>query len=650
MPPLSLSTVLVLVLMSTTSASAAIDVTLASDDDLEQRLRHIDRELDQLAIFSLRGGIGSIGFHSTKENDSEWVRVDLGTSHLIDQVIVVPTVRRDQNRGFSADGFPLTVKILVGDDGDPNGRIVAEHRYPSEESIGIAPLVLDFPPTRASWVHLEATELTRRAHSGRRTLTLSELHVFSGLENVALRQPVTSSSNETGLANSWDRPYLVDGHTPYLMNAAGGNPSVAYLSGAGDKPMLVVDLGSPYPLSRIHLHVVEQGDTVPQAYRGDLGFPRHLLIEGSHTADFIDPIPLLEYRPEFRTLPGPIMMWRIPETTCRFVRVRNVEPMDRADRGIEQSQIGFSEIELFARGENVARGKAFVAVPECPSERSLTALTDGNNFFGPILPTREWLGQLARRHQLELERPLIQAEIDRRYVHQNQRLEHMTQLAVLLALGMVISVILGRYVRMRQATRIRERIAADLHDELGADLHTIGLYSDLAMDSLDSKSELVESLTRIREFTEKSGKAARDCTNILEAKGVCENLIEDMKDLSRRLLTDLHHEMESEGIELLKKLKTQVRIDLFLFYKECLTNIVRHSGATEVTTRITASEQITILEVSDNGKGLDQSYPEGIPHSLKRRARLMRAKINVTSNAARGMNIILRIKRRPFFV
>ena len=31
----------------------------------------------------------------------------------------------------------------------------------------------------------------------------------------------------------------------------------------------------------------------------------------------------------------------------------------------------------------------------------MSNLTDGVNFYGAILPVREWLNQLARRHELE---------------------------------------------------------------------------------------------------------------------------------------------------------------------------------------------------------------------------------------------------------
>ena len=61
---------------------------------------------------------------------------------------------------------------------------------------------------------------------------------------------------------------------------------------------------------------------------------------------------------------------------------------------------------------------------------------------------------------------------------------------------------------------MRERFAADLHDELGANIHTIGLLGDLARDT-DSPEERQELLERSRFFTERSGNAIRNWSQVL---------------------------------------------------------------------------------------------------------------------------------------
>jgi len=50
-------------------------------------------------------------------------------------------------------------------------------------------------------------------------------------------------------------------------------------------------------------------------------------------------------------------------------------------------------------------------------------------------------------------------------------------------------------------------------------------------------------------------------------------------------------------------LTVETRMGLFRIYQELMTNIIRHSGATEVGIRLTLDEAQVELEVQDNGRG-----------------------------------------------
>ena len=132
--------------------------------------------------------------------------------------------------------------------------------------------------------------LTPRQFDGKYLLQLAEILVFSGPENVALRKPLRTSSNEPAGSPAWDATFLVDGSMPYLMNSALGDQSLAFVSevGIGDRPLLTIDLETSQPISEIHLHAVDQSDTVPQSFAGDFGIPRLLRIEGANEYDYSD--------------------------------------------------------------------------------------------------------------------------------------------------------------------------------------------------------------------------------------------------------------------------------------------------------------------------------------------------------------------------
>lgn len=616
-----------------------------SQSQLEEELAKIDNRLQNLASFSMRGGIGSIGYRSFWEDPTQWIEIELKQAYKLDRIALVPCVWRHPTKGFQSESFPRSLRIWAGRDRQDKGSIIAEFNQMSETPWGIAPLVLSLAGKEASWIRIEADELSMRSFDGNEVLQLSEIMVFSGTENVALHRPVKcSSSDERGSSGAWHKRFLVDGCTPYLMDSAVGTGSNAFLGWVTGQANLTVDLGSPQTISLIQIHAIEQSNSVPQAYTGDLGIPDLMLIEGANTGDFSDAVTLHKYRKESVNLTGPIIFIQIPETKCRYVRFTPVGVPDKSGTPVHAPRLGFSEIEIFSDRKNVALGRPVASQGLNLGHRTLAALTDGENFYGHILPLSQWMSELAERGQLELKRPIVLAELNSHYERQRNLLHLMILLAGLLALAIGASVLIGRRIRRNKVMQIRERIAADLHDDLGANIHTIGLITDMAKKSVDSKEELIELLGYIHDFTEESGESVRRCTNILEARGVCENLVEEMARFSGRLLADVDHQMSVEGEEILQTLAPHKRIDIFLFYKESLTNILRHSGATKVQTKISARPQEVILTVTDNGIGMNLTDKDPNPRSLTRRANLLGAKVTTEHLPAGGTAVILKLK------
>ena len=66
-----------------------------------------------------------------------------------------------------------------------------------------------------------------------------------------------------------------------------------------------------------------------------------------------------------------------------------------------------------------------------------------------------------------------------------------------------------------------------------------------------------------------------------------------------------------------------------------------------LTTSVHAADKKVIhLTISDNGRGLVASEGDGIPNSLKRRARLLGAKVTAESVATGGTRISLKLPTR----
>lgn len=620
-----------------------------STTQLEQHLAAIDSHLNQLARFNPRSGTGSIGYRSAEHSDAnqlEWVQVELQQPTPIDQIVLVPAIWRDTENGFQADGFPAAFRIVAGTESNPAGTVIASFNETDQLLPRIAPLVVPCSTT-ASWVRIEATKLSERKFDGQFNLELAELLIFSGEENVAINRPITLPAQdqdfESPILLARKKEFLVDGFVPYQMDTGQGDKSVALFNGAplNTEPSIIIDLSAVVPLSRIHLHTVEQSDTAPQSTTSGYGLPEHFIVEGAQQDDFSDAVRLMEYHKTSIYDVGPILVHAFPETFCRYVRLTVLEPYLLHGDQTTRAKVGFAEIELFSLGENVALRKP-VSTQFLSKNRPSSLLTDGSNFYGRILTTREWMAQLARRHELEMERPLIATELNQRYTQQKTNLRRMIWLATLLLVGIGFTILINRSLRERAIHRTREQIAADLHDELGANLHAIGLLSDYVRREKDNPQLLDTLMQRMRSLTERTAAAAKYCTNMLEAEGLYDDLADDMRRTATRITADHQHELSFEDEARLQNISPRKRIGLFLFYKECLTNIIRHAEATHITTHLIAGDSLLTLTITDNGHGLNGE----IPASLKRRARLLKAKLTTENLTNGGTRITLQLKTR----
>ncbi|MDF7824764.1 hypothetical protein P4B35_12135 [Pontiellaceae bacterium B12227] len=637
-------------MMSTLQCHGRTALSALRLSELEQRLDDIDSELGQLAGYTLRGGTGALGMRTrahASPDVTEWIRIELGEEVLVDQIVLQPALWRNSRTGLVAEGFPPAFRVIAGND---HSQQVVATRTPADELLPrIAPLAVDFPPVMASWIEINVSPLSAMISGKRYLLQLAEIMVFSGLENVALHKPVQASSR--GGASSGP-VFLTDGHGPYLMDAAQGARSqtqLIHVEIPQPPPTLTIDLKAAYPVNQINLHTADVALSIPMLRLSTWAVPRHVRITGASDPDFENEIILCEYRQQSIYDNGPIMMRRFPQTECRYIRVYILDPLPVVSVQDDPTAIAFTEIEILSDGRNIARNAPVTASPGLSTRSdALTRITDGLNYYGTILPIRDWMNQLARRHDLEAERPLVMAELNARYAHQKTILHRVAWLAALLAAGTVIIILIEQIIRQRAGFRIRERIAANLHDELGANLHAIGLLGDLAKEEIDTietndqLAELVDIVGEIRSVTEKTGAAARYCTHMLETPGLYEDLGKEMRQTARHLLADLEHDFTIENKVSLAGLKRRTRMDLALFYKECLTNIIRHSGATRVSSRIRARQHELLLMVTDNGCGIDGE----IPASLKRRARFLGAKLLTEPADGGGTVITLTYKSR----
>jgi signal transduction histidine kinase len=604
-------------------------------DDLEERIKEIDENLKKLSHFTLRSGVGAIGYRTKYYRDArkpQTLSVAWGNPEPLDEIILVPVIRREQVNHYEADGFPIEFSVYLGTSDPGNETLLATFSRTNALLPRIAPVVIPCDGIEASWVRIETTLLSKGAFDERHIFQLAEVMAFNGQRNVALLGKVMVGDDRYG-GGAWRHENLVDGFVPYLMDSAFGETSPAVVSkqGEGDPATLTIDLGESFTIDQVQLHSAQVGDTLPHMFDSRFSIPQLLHVEGSLTPDFKNHALLLNYKQISVFDTGPIITRHIKPKLCRYVRFVARKPYYNRLKE-HQTRFGFAEIELFSGDRNVALGKPASANFNLGYYATATTpLTDGHNLYGRILPIRNWLNELALRHELEKERPLVTEELNRRYVRQKMQLTWLIRLAILLGVAIVFGFLLEWIFRQRAIYKTRERIAADIHDELGANLHAIGLMGNLARMLKESPEEQDDVLGRLQEMTKRTGLAARYCTNTLESKELYEDIVEDMQRATDRMVADLEHEITFEGEDLLQRLKPRRRIDLFLFYKECLANVIRHSGATQVVTHVRMTKKKLMMTIIDNGKTTEPWKDKKVPASLRRRARLLGAQVYATT-------------------
>lgn len=634
-------------------------------DALLDRLKVMDRKLKGLASFSLQTSVGPIGWRSQAHIDvdhTEWIRVDLGSEQDIDLIAVVPALSRGSYNSYIADGFPLSFQIFAGVEGDSEGKLIASFDRKDMVLPRIAPLTIACPGTRASWVKVVATELGTLAWNSEKVLQLAEIMVFQDKENLALGCSVSTSPRGDLHAGARQKAYLVDGSLPYLMNVP-GNKSTAYFVRimAGEVVNFTADLGEVIPINGLHLHGIDVSDTIPQANRANFAFPRRLVLEGAVQADFSDAQVIYEYEQQTMYDVSSIVCRRFPKHACRYLRITvpKGDIVDTAETGMIVNMIGFAEIEVLSEGGNVLAGielsPGFVAEQ---IHNSPLQMTDGFNAFGKIINTRDWIEQLALRHDLLTERPRLMGRVDQLYAEQEQHYTLLKNFSFLIGGALVIIILLSHIIRLRQMSGLRQRLAADLHDQVGANLHAIGLLSDIAREEAAlvaadyEQSSLLDVIGEIRDTTERTAASVRHCSDTLEPHTPLSDFEEDMHRIAHRMMEGYDYNITVDDKEQVAMLKPLRRAGLFLFYKECLVNISRHAKADKFDASIHAQRGKLIISITDNGRGLS---PGSVPPSIKRRAKILRGTLGIESpveDTGRGSRITLVIAIRswlPFF-
>jgi signal transduction histidine kinase/sugar lactone lactonase YvrE len=216
----------------------------------------------------------------------------------------------------------------------------------------------------------------------------------------------------------------------------------------------------------------------------------------------------------------------------------------------------------------------------------------------------------------------------------------------------VLSVQRLREQRRRSMAAIRRQVATDLHDDVGSGLAQIAILSEVAKRK--TGSDAARPLDEVADLARSLRDSMSDIVWAVDPdRDVPVALVERMRQATFNLLsssTDVaFHAPQDRELEELD-LTPDRRRHVLLIFKEAITNISRHAGATKVSVRLAAEAGRLLLTIRDDGAGFDTArrYDGHGLDNLGSRARSIGAELRIESRPREGtlISLLVPLRRR----
>jgi signal transduction histidine kinase len=613
--------------------------------EVEDRVSWIDARVDSLAKtqeHSLKSANGC-RLGRTKPTDPDpMITLDLGSEKPLSQIYIIPAQREPAEE----DGlFPRRFSILAS---KTPGFEAATTIYTTSQSSYPNP---DIAPLRFSARGIDARYLRVVVHAGRdRGITdlcaLSEVLVFSGNVPVSFgaKVEVTGSLTVPGL---WAAEYLTDGRSPLgIWQSGRWSPNRGDLIEVSDVAAPVewsINLDSAQPIDRLVIFPYELSEFSEAAVlSGDMSIWISDQADGQNALEIKGPGKWSEDG----SCKVPVIL-PLHGMMARNIRIVSHKPWQLGDRNLH----GMAELEVWSGSTNLASNKPVTRVYQNQPTTVMT-LTDGFASVQQVTGVDVWLSQLNERWRLE--RELATLLPVRTQMASESELNATWGAAVALGLTFLIPVVIverRRLISKNQLDILRKRIASDLHDDIGSNLGSISLIARTARKDLvrlNGPEEVLDDLGEMESIARESSLAMRDIVWLLERRqDSIGDLVQRMRETASRLLREVDYSIECDSVKIENKLTLDAKRHLFLFYKEAVHNIVKHSRARHVVIRLGDQGERLFLEVSDDGIGLPQNGTArgNSVQKLEERARVLEGQLQIESKTGVGTLLRLVVRR-----
>ena len=194
-------------------------------------------------------------------------------------------------------------------------------------------------------------------------------------------------------------------------------------------------------------------------------------------------------------------------------------------------------------------------------------------------------------------------------------------------------------------------IARDLHDTIGQNIGYLRMKldymveKDLAAQGNDLKSEF----SQMSQVANESYDLVRGTLAILQSQDP-DDLLQLFKRYAGQVVERSALEVEFTGNGKAGHITTHQMRQLFYIFREALSNIEKHSGASHARVDMSWSANSVKLSIIDNGKGFEPSLlaaPNGHHYGLmfmRQRAEMMNGSFQLSTEPGAGTQIIIDVQ------
>ena len=202
--------------------------------------------------------------------------------------------------------------------------------------------------------------------------------------------------------------------------------------------------------------------------------------------------------------------------------------------------------------------------------------------------------------------------------------------------------------RQLEMEHLRTKISSDLHDDVGSILTGVAMQSE--MMGYTASQDQKESFRELSDMSREAMEKMRDTVWAIDArKDKYQDLIAKMHNFAEQQLNIKHikYRLEVEGINKEIIITPILRQNIYLIFKESITNVVKHSSASEVHILVRKKNNTLMVKVQDNGEYTTATKPDGLSSSglglsnMKMRAKRIGGELSIETDS--GFAVVLKI-------